>query len=63
MKKAKTNRGVAQDRRKVAAGQGYEVSYFATKHGITRQQAGDLIARVGNDRQKLNGTAERLKHR
>ena len=60
MKKARTGRGIAQDRRKVAAGQGYEVNYFATKHGITREQARDLI---GNDRDKLNSAAEKLKRK
>jgi hypothetical protein len=60
MKKPKTKRRVAQDRRRVAGGQGYEVNYFATKHGITRAQARDLISRIGNDRQKLNAAAERL---
>jgi hypothetical protein len=39
------------------------VNYLATKHRTTRQQARDLIARVGNDRQKLNDAAERLTRR
>ena len=60
MKNPKTKRGVAQDRGRVAAGQGYEVNYFATKHGITRAQARDLISRIGNDRTKLNAAAARL---
>jgi hypothetical protein len=63
MKNPRTKRSIAQDRRKVAGGQGYEVNYFATKHGITREQARDLIKRIGNDRQKLNAAAERLAHR
>jgi hypothetical protein len=50
----------SRDRRRVAAGQGYEVNYFATKHGLTRQQARDLIKRIGNDRDKLNAAAEKL---
>lgn len=33
----KSKRGVA-DRRKVANNQGYEVNYFANKHGLTREQ-------------------------
>ncbi|MDB5671750.1 MAG: hypothetical protein JWO25_2709 [Alphaproteobacteria bacterium] len=49
------------DRRLAAGGQGYEVRYFARKHGITRDQAEALINRVGNDRQKLNAAAEKLK--
>ena len=50
-----------RDRSRVAAGQGYELGYFARKHGITRDQARDLIARVGNDRDKLNAAAANLK--
>jgi hypothetical protein len=49
------------DRSKVAKGEGYEVSYFARKHGITADQARKLIDRVGNDRDKLNKAAEKLK--
>jgi hypothetical protein len=54
------NRGPA-DRRKVAGGQGYELSYFARKHGITREQAAKLIKEIGNDREKLNAAAGKLK--
>lgn len=56
----KSKRG-AGDRRTVAAGEGYEVNYFARKHGITAQQARDLIKQVGNDREKLNEAAGKLK--
>jgi hypothetical protein len=49
------------DRRQVAAGEGYEVSYFARKHGITTEQAEDLIKRIGNDREKLDAAAAKLK--
>jgi ribosomal protein L35 len=52
----KTKRGAA-DRRKVAGGEGYEVGYFARKHGLTRDAAQKLIDRVGNDREKLNAAA------
>lgn len=48
------------DRRRVAGGQGYEVNYFARKHGISAGQARELIAEVGNDREKLNAAAEKL---
>jgi hypothetical protein len=37
------------------------VDYFASKHGITRDQAEHLITRVGNDREKLDAAAETLK--
>lgn len=50
-----------QDRSRVSADEGYEVSYFARKHGITRQQAEDLIKRVGGNREKLNAEAQKLK--
>jgi hypothetical protein len=53
----------AADRRRVAGGEGYEVNYFANKHGITREQARNLIAKIGNDRDKLNKAAEKLKKR
>jgi hypothetical protein len=56
----KSKRG-AGDRARVAGGEGYEVSYFASKHDITRQQAEDLIKEVGNDREKLDEAAAKLK--
>jgi hypothetical protein len=56
----KTKRG-AQDRAKAAAGQGYEVDYFAKKHGISAEQARSLIKQHGNDREKLDAAARRMK--
>jgi hypothetical protein len=56
----KSKRGGA-DGRRVAAGEGYEVSYFARKHGISKDQAEGLIKRIGNDREKLNAAAQKLK--
>lgn len=58
----RSNRG-ARDRSRVSTSQGYELGYFARKHGISRDEARKLIARVGNDRAKLNAAAERLKGR
>jgi hypothetical protein len=58
----RSNRG-GRDRSRVAAGQGYELGYFARKHGISREQAKSLIHRIGNDRAKLNAAAERIKGR
>ena len=55
----KAERGAA-DRSKVARGEGYEVSYFARKHGITKQQAEKVIDSVGNDREKLNAAVSKL---
>jgi len=50
-----------RDRGRVAAGQGYELGYFARKHGLSRDQARSLIQRIGNDRAKLNAAARKLK--
>ena len=58
----KSNRG-GRDRNRVAGGQGYELGYFARKHGLSREQARSLISKVGNDRAKLNAAAERMKGR
>jgi Protein of unknown function (DUF3606) len=60
MADSKSNRG-GRDRGRVAAGQRYELGYFARKHGISRDQARSLIQRVGNDRAKLNAAAQKLK--
>ena len=60
MADSKTNLG-GRDRSRVASGQGYELGYFARKHGISRDQARDLIGRIGNDRAKLNEAAQKLK--
>lgn len=54
-------RNIGRDRGRVAGGQGYELGYFARKHGISRDQARQLIARIGNDRAKLNAAAEKLR--
>lgn len=56
----KKARGKA-DRSKVSKSEGYEVAYFARKHGITAEQTRKLIDRVGNDRDKLNKAAAKLK--
>jgi hypothetical protein len=60
MADSKKSRGKS-DRSKVAKGQGYEVAYFARKHGITAEQTRKLIDRVGNNRDKLNKAAAKLK--
>lgn len=49
-----------RDRSRVAGGQAYEIGYFSRKHGISRQQAQDLIKRIGNNREKLNEAAAGL---
>ena len=48
------------DRSRVAGDQDYEVRYLAEKHGLSAEQARQLIARVGNDRQKLDKAAKKL---
>ncbi len=56
-----TNDRGAQDRSRVAGEQGYEVRYFAEKHGISVEQAQQLIDRHGNSRDELDAAAERIK--
>jgi hypothetical protein len=56
----KSKRG-GQDRSRVSGEQGYEVEYFAKKHGITKQQAQDLIKQHGSNRAKLDEAAGKLK--
>lgn len=53
--------GGASAARRTYTGQGYDVTYFARKHGLTKQQARDLIKKVGHDRDKLNEAAAELK--
>jgi hypothetical protein len=55
--KTKTGGG---DRKRVAEDQGYEVSYFARKHGLSTEEARKIIRRVGNDREKLNAEIEKM---
>lgn len=43
------------------AGQGYELTYFARKHGLTRDQARAIIRKHGHDRDRLNQAAAELK--
>lgn len=49
-----TNNPSARDRATVAAGETYELDYFAEKHGLSRDEAKALIDRVGNSREKLD---------
>jgi hypothetical protein len=49
------------DRSRVAGGEGYEVDYFARKHGLTTEQARELTERIGNDRAALDAAVEKLK--
>lgn len=49
------------DRSRVSGSEGYEVRYFAEKHGISPDQARELIAKHGNDRETLDREAARLR--
>ena len=51
----------AQDRTRVAGDQEYEVRYFAERHGISQEQAQELIDRHGNNREELDRAAEQMK--
>jgi hypothetical protein len=49
------------DRNKVAAGETYEVGYFATKHGLSMDEARELIKKHGNQRVALDKAADAAK--
>lgn len=49
------------DRSRVSGSEDYEVRQFAEKHGISMDQARELIAKHGSQRDKLDAAAERLK--
>jgi hypothetical protein len=51
--KSKTD---GRDRSRVSGSEPYEVEYFAQKHGLSAQQARDLIAEVG----KLDAAAGKV---
>lgn len=48
------------DRSRVSAEQEYEVQHLADKHGLSAAQVRKLIARVGNDREKIETAARQL---
>ena len=50
-----------QDRSRVAGEQDYEVRYFAERHGISIEQAQQLIDRHGNSREELDRAAQQMK--
>jgi hypothetical protein len=43
------------------SGVGYDATYFARKHRISKQQARDLMRKYGHDRDQLNDAAVALK--
>ena len=50
-----------QDRSRVSGSDDYEVRYFAEQHGISIEQAEQLIARHGNNRDELERAAQQMK--
>ena len=50
-----------RDRSQVSASDDYEVRYFADRHGISIEQAEQLIAQHGNDRDTLDAAARQMK--
>ncbi|HYD24862.1 MAG TPA: DUF3606 domain-containing protein [Croceibacterium sp.] len=50
-----------QDRNRVAGEQDYEVRHFAERHGISIEQAEQLIAEHGNSRDALDAAARQMK--
>jgi hypothetical protein len=48
------------DRSQVSATEDYEVRRLAERHGISLEQARELIERHGNDRETLDQAASRL---
>jgi hypothetical protein len=59
MRKMKTKRGRAADRRRIALSQAYEVSYFARKHSLTAAEAREIIKQARGSREKANQLAKR----
>ncbi len=48
-----TKRGRAQDRKRVAGGQDYEVRYEAKKTGTSKRRVKKAVKKVGNSRRKV----------
>ncbi len=49
-----------QDRSRVAVEPQFEVSYFAGRHGITTEEAREILRAAGTSRQKADALAERV---
>ncbi|MEF0941557.1 DUF3606 domain-containing protein [Rhizobium sp. BR 362] len=52
---------LGQDRRTIAAGEPYEVNYFARKHGLSKEEAAKIIKEAGGNREKANALAAKKK--
>ncbi|TCU38704.1 DUF3606 domain-containing protein [Rhizobium azibense] len=57
---ADNKKATGRDRTRVATNQPYELYYFKQKHGLTVEQAKDIIKRAGNNRDKANELAKAL---
>ncbi|KQS95381.1 DUF3606 domain-containing protein [Rhizobium sp. Leaf386] len=57
---ADDKKAVKQDRKRVAAKQPYELSYFKRKHNLSTEAAEKIIKQAGNNREKANELAEKL---
>jgi hypothetical protein len=53
----KIKRG-ARDRSRIAAGEAYEVNYFARKHGLSRADAEKISKQARGSRERANEIAE-----
>lgn len=53
MSDEQTNRGRAQDRRNVAAGQDHELRYEADKKGVSKEDVKNAVKSEGNSREKV----------
>lgn len=49
------------DRNQIAAAERYDVQHLAERHGISTDEARELIERFGHDRDVLDREAEKLK--
>jgi len=49
------------DRSRLAAGERYEVQHLAERHGLSTDEARELIERFGNDRETLDREAAKLR--
>ncbi|MBY3243207.1 DUF3606 domain-containing protein [Rhizobium laguerreae] len=57
---AKTTRGRAQDRARVAGGQDHEVNYEAKKEAVSKDTVKKTVNEVGNSRKKVE---DKLDHK
>jgi len=49
------------DRSRLAASERYEIQHLAERHGISTDEARELIERFGNDRDTLDREAAKLR--